>query len=62
MEKEADVKLAEEKRLKDTIEIVKEQIETITSSIEHLPENTTDPYMQICKQICKKCIQIEKEI
>ena len=33
MEKEADVKLAEEKRLKDTIEIVKEQIETITSTI-----------------------------
>lgn len=46
MEKEADVKLAEEKRLKDTIEIVKEQIETITSTIEHLHENTTDPYTQ----------------
>ena len=46
MEKESDIKLAEEKRLKETIEIVKEQIETITSSIEHLHENTTDPYTQ----------------
>ena len=35
MEKEADVKIAEEKRLKDTIEIIKEQIDTITRSIEH---------------------------
>lgn len=34
-----DIKLAEEKRIKETIEILKEQIETITSSIEHLHEN-----------------------
>lgn len=46
MEKEADVKLAEEKRLKDTIEIMKEQIETVTSTIEHLHENTMNPYTQ----------------
>ena len=50
MEKEADVKLAEEKRLKDTIEIIKEQIDTITRSIEHLHENTTDPYTQASLQ------------
>lgn len=50
MKQEADVKLAEEKRLKDTIEIVKEQIETITSAIEHLYENTTDPYTQASLQ------------
>lgn len=46
MEKKSYVKLAEEKRLKDTIETVKEQIETATRSIEHLYENTTDPYTQ----------------
>lgn len=44
MENEEDVKLAEEKRLKDTIEIVKEQIEAVKRSIEHLYENITDPY------------------
>ena len=50
MEKEADVKLAEEKRLKDTIEIIKEQIDTITRSIEHLHENTINPYIQASLQ------------
>lgn len=44
MENEEGVKLAEEKRLKDTIEIVKEQIEIVTRSIERLYQNITDPY------------------
>ena len=46
MKEKVEVKLAEEKRLKDTIEIIDEQIKTITENIEHLYENTIDTYTQ----------------
>ena len=46
MEQKTDGKLAEEKRLKDTIEIVEEQIENVTRSMKSLSENTMDPYTQ----------------